>query len=48
MKDLYAEGIVVLPIHDSFIVAKKNEGRLREVMIDWYYDFFGVVPLRNL
>ena len=45
MKDLYAEGIVVLPIHDSFIVAKKNEGRLREVMIDWYYDFFGVVPL---
>ena len=32
MTDLVEEGILVLPIHESFIVKKKYEGTLREVM----------------
>lgn len=45
MSDLYAEGIIVLPVHDSFIVARKHENRLREAMTDWYNEFFEVTPL---
>ncbi|ESZ53296.1 hypothetical protein X731_02085 [Mesorhizobium sp. L2C054A000] len=38
MKD---EGMLVLPIHDSFVVEEGKQGRLREVMIEAYREHLG-------
>lgn len=40
-----AEGIPVLPIHDSFIVPASQENWLRGQMIQGYFDRFGFNPL---
>lgn len=39
------DGIVVLPIHDSFVVQRKNETWLRDSMIKVYADIVGSIPL---
>ena len=36
------QGIVCLPVHDSFIIAKKHSGWLREVMQKEFYIRYGV------
>lgn len=35
------QGVVALSIHDSFIVAKQNENRLKQIMIDCYKEHSG-------
>jgi hypothetical protein len=37
-------GIVTLPIHDSFIVAKDHEAQLHEAMVEAFFELFGEVP----
>lgn len=44
MKRLMGEGIVCLPVHDSFIVAKKYEQVLRDIMAGVFYEKFCVLP----
>ncbi|WP_457938824.1 hypothetical protein [Mesorhizobium sp. 10J20-29] len=41
MLTMMAEGILVLPIHDSFVVEEGRQQRLREVMIQAYNDHLG-------
>jgi len=41
---LAAEGILALPVHDSFIVQKKHEDRLRLAMEEEFFDMFGAIP----
>jgi len=43
--NLKAKGIVALPLHDSFIVAKGNEVALKQEMIDCYLNRFGYKPI---
>lgn len=38
------KGIVTLPIHDSFVVAKDQEVHLRNAMEEAYHDLFGGFP----
>lgn len=45
LMDLAAEGIVALPIHDSFIVQERHEGRLRELMECHYCARLGSRPV---
>lgn len=45
MKELEASGIVVLPVHDSFIVAEQYEEDLRLAMLDAFFSAYGDVPL---
>lgn len=44
MLDFAKDNITCLPIHDSFIVAKRHRERLQELMKTIYHDRFGVWP----
>ena len=44
MKGLRSQGIVAIPIHDSFIVQDKHREDLRKVMKNVYCDHFGRKP----
>ena len=44
MIDLYAQGIVVLPIHDSFIVRKGFEGYLKTAMNIAFQKHLDAIP----
>jgi hypothetical protein len=37
-------GIVTLPTHDSFIVAKDHEAQLHNTMVEAFFELFGEVP----
>ena len=39
-----SEGIISLPLHDSFIVQKKNENKMEEIMCDVYSRTFNYGP----
>lgn len=39
------KGILVLPIHDSFLVQKKHEAWLRSAMASYYREIFGFDPV---
>jgi hypothetical protein len=43
--NLKAQGIVALPVHDSFLVASENEAALKKEMIDRYFNRFGFNPV---
>lgn len=45
MKKLMEQGIVCLPIHDSFVVSKNHEADLRCAMNDSFYEVFKVKPI---
>jgi hypothetical protein len=45
MKKLMEQGVVTLPIHDSFVVAKHHEEDLRCAMYDSFYEVFNVKPI---
>lgn len=44
MVDLYEQGIVVLPIHDSFIVRRGFEGYLKSAMNRAYQKYVAAIP----
>jgi hypothetical protein len=44
MMDLYQEDIVVLPVHDSFIVRRPWVGRLQKAMIEAFEEVVGATP----
>jgi len=44
MIDLYAQDIVVLPIHDSFIVRKGDEGYLKSAMNRAFQKHVDAIP----
>jgi len=44
MVDLYAQDIVVLPIHDSFIVRRGFEGYLKSAMNRAYQKYVAAIP----
>jgi hypothetical protein len=43
--NLKAQGIVALPVHDSFLVMSGDEPALRKEMIDCYFNRFGFNPV---
>lgn len=45
MKRLMDDGIVCLPIHDSFIVGKQHEAVLHRTMVEVFYEKLQQVPL---
>jgi hypothetical protein len=45
MKKLLEQGVVCLPVHDSFIVSKNHEEDLRCAMYDSFYEVFNVEPI---
>jgi hypothetical protein len=42
---LMEQGVVALPIHDSFIVQECHKGQLFQEMNDRYNDMFGYNPV---
>ena len=45
MKKLMEQGVVCLPVHDSFIVSKNHEEDLRCAMYDSFYEVFNIEPI---
>jgi hypothetical protein len=44
MLKLSKQGIIALPVHDSFIVQAKHEAALVKAMEDVFFEKFGVIP----
>lgn len=45
LKRLTEDGVVCLPIHDSFIVSEQHKERLREAMDECFYEVFCIHPI---
>ena len=43
--NLREQGIVALPVHDSFVIAQGEEGALRQEMMDCYFNRFTLFPV---
>jgi hypothetical protein len=45
LKHFYDKGVVVLPVHDSYIIQSQYRAELRQVMTEKYRDMFGGTPV---